>query len=132
MLYVLFTSTRSNNCRDFVSKLNYPYVQELTDPKNYPDEPFLLITGTYADAKGRSSLHENVQGLLRDPYALNLLKGVAASGNRVFGDMFGLSGEIISQTLDIPLVDKFELKGLPHNVETVRSWIDAFNKENPS
>lgn len=128
MLSVVYTTTKSNNCGDFVKKLDYSVTHELVDPKVYPKGDFILITGTYADAHGRGSLHPNVVELLTDPYALKSLKGVASSGNRVFGKKFALSGKIIAHTLDIPLIRCFELKGLPSDVKAVRAFIDDYNK----
>lgn len=129
MLSVVYTTTKSNNCGDFVKKLNYSHTHELVDPKVYPKGDFILITGTYADAHGRGSLHPNVAELLTDPYALKSLKGVASSGNRVFGQKFALSGKIIADALGIPLIRCFELKGLPTDVEAVKAFIDDYNTQ---
>lgn len=127
MLYVLYTSTKSNNCRDFVNKLDYPYIYDLDKLKDIPNKDFILITGTYADVRGKGSIHPSVLSALKNRNFVKHLKGVVASGNRVFGDKFALTGKLISNTLDIPNIHNFELKGLPKDVSIVRNYIDSYN-----
>ena len=45
------------------------------------------------------------------------LKGVSASGNRNWGDMFGASADKISAKYEVPIVSKFELSGTNNDVE---------------
>ncbi|TKI79065.1 MULTISPECIES: class Ib ribonucleoside-diphosphate reductase assembly flavoprotein NrdI, partial [Bacillus cereus group] len=44
-------------------------------------------------------------------------KGVSASGNRNWGDMFGASADKISTKYEVPIVSKFELSGTNNDVE---------------
>ena len=39
------------------------------------------------------------------------LRGVAASGNRNWGDMFAKSADVISDKYNVPVLMKFELSG---------------------
>ncbi len=43
--------------------------------------------------------------------------GVAASGNRVWGDNFAKSAEKISKQYQVPILGKFELSGTAKDVE---------------
>ncbi len=45
------------------------------------------------------------------------LKGVSASGNRNWGDMFSASADKISAKYEVPIVSKFELSGTNNDVE---------------
>lgn len=127
-LLVAFTSTQSNNCRDFVASLDYPHIFECTAEQYVPPSDYILVTGTYADAKGAGAFHPVITTLLKDRVAVSRLRGVAASGNAVFGSKFGLAGQIISDALDVPLIHRFELKGLAKDTEIVKSFIRRYNE----
>lgn len=129
MLEVWFTSSKTNNCRDFVSKLQYEHTNEIDPVKGiYPKNPFLLVTGTYADNKGEGTYHPDLKWLIDSkPESLKLMKGVVCAGNRVFGPKFALTGKILSHFLSIPHVRAFELKGFKQDVDAVRLWINKYN-----
>lgn len=128
-LLVLYTTSNTHNCKDFVSKLDYPNTRELKSKKDFPKEPYILISGTYADQYGESSLHENVLELLNDLESAKLLVGVVASGNRNFGSKFALTSKIINKALGVPRIHDFELKGFPRDVKIVKDWINNYNSE---
>lgn len=127
MIQVLYTTSNTHNCKDFVSKLNYENTKELKSKEDFPNEPYILVTGTYADANGEDSLHEKVLELLQDPKSAKLLRGVCASGNRNFTKYFALSSFIIANALKVPIIRNFELKGLPEDVSVVAKWIESYN-----
>ena len=69
------------------------------------DEPFLLVTPTI----NFGEVPPQVGRFLRINHS-NLI-GVAASGNRNWGDNFAKAGDKISDEYHVPLVMKFELHG---------------------
>ncbi len=69
------------------------------------DEPFVLVTYT----TGFGQVPERVASFLKRNY--KQLVGVAASGNRNWGDKFARSADIISEEYHVPVVGKFELSG---------------------
>lgn len=86
------------------------------------DEPFILVTNTL----GFGEVPDAVTDYLS--FNSEYLYGVAASGNRNFGDNFGAAGRIIAQIYDVPLLLTFELSGTDEDVLTFceRVWeIDA-------
>lgn len=54
------------------------------------------------------------------------VKGLAVSGNRNWGSLFGMAGEKISKLYNIPLVLKYEFSGLEKDVLEVKNWIDRY------
>lgn len=76
-----------------------------------PDAPFVLVTNTL----GFGEVPEPVAEFL-DKYGV-LLAGVAASGNRNWGDNYGKSARIISEKYQVPIVHTFEMAGTPKDIE---------------
>lgn len=52
--------------------------------------------------------------------------GVAVSGNKNWGENFGMAGIKIEKEYKIPLVLKFEGSGFPSDVEYVKKWIKNY------
>lgn len=75
------------------------------------NEKFILVTYTIGfgnvPATTEKFLNENHKNLI----------AVASSGNLVWGNNFGKSGDIISQQYGVPLIIKFELSGTTKDVE---------------
>lgn len=99
----------TGNVKRFIHKLNMPAVQ--IDEDLVIDEDFILITYT----TGFGNVPERVFRLLERNN--EKLKGVSASGNRNWGDMFGASADKISTKYEVPIVSKFELSGTNNDVE---------------
>lgn len=78
----------------------------------------LLLTHTYGKgqvpAKTESFLEKNHESTI----------GVCVSGNRNWGNNFGLAGEKINLKYGIPLIRKFELRGFPKDIRFVIEWLD--------
>lgn len=98
----------TGNVKRFIHKLNMPAVQ--IDEDLVIDEDFILITYT----TGFGNVPERV---LDFQSAIMKIKGVSASGNRNWGDMFGASADKISTKYEVPIVSKFELSGTNNDVE---------------
>jgi len=75
------------------------------------DEKFILITYTI----GFGEVPPTVEDFLWDNHE-NLI-GVAASGNKIWGDNFTKSSEIISEEWNVPIIHRFELSGTKKDVE---------------
>ncbi|TXK85643.1 class Ib ribonucleoside-diphosphate reductase assembly flavoprotein NrdI [Paenibacillus sp. N3.4] len=101
--------SKTGNVRRFIAKLKMPAVQ-IEDAMKM-DEPFVLVTYTTGfgqiPAKVASFLETNSSQLI----------GVAASGNRNWGDGFAKSADTISELYDVPVLTKFELSGTKNDVE---------------
>ncbi|MED3230349.1 class Ib ribonucleoside-diphosphate reductase assembly flavoprotein NrdI [Bacillus velezensis] len=81
-------------------------------------EPFVCVTGTYGFGQ--------VAGTVSDFLANNsdYLAGVAASGNRNWGDNFAKAADVIAAQYGVPIVGRFELAGTDAEV---RQFIERVN-----
>jgi ribonucleoside-diphosphate reductase protein NrdI len=57
------------------------------------------------------------------------VKGVVVGGNRTWGKNFGAAGDKIQAEYHIPLIEKFEGVGFPHEVKKVKQWIEDAEQE---
>ncbi|UTH14319.1 class Ib ribonucleoside-diphosphate reductase assembly flavoprotein NrdI [Macrococcus equipercicus] len=68
-------------------------------------EPYILVTGTF----GFGEVPQPVADFLMKHHSY--LRGVAASGNKNFGQNFARAGDTIAAQYNVPLLMKFELHG---------------------
>lgn len=101
--------SRTGNVRRFVGKLGMRNVQ--IDRELTLDEPFILVTYT----TGFGQVPKRVATFLAHNY--HNLVGVAASGNRNWGNSFAGSADEIANKYDVPIIAKFELSGTMNDVE---------------
>lgn len=107
---IVFAS-RTGNVRSIVEKLGLPSVE--IHNSLIMNKPFVLFT--YTDGLGQVPL------VVNDFMANNhkLCKGVIVSGNINFGVNYCKAGDIISQQYNIPLLEKFDLRGQQTQIENV-------------
>lgn len=101
--------SRTGNVRRFVENLNMPSVQ--IEDEMTLNEPFVLVTYT----TGFGQVPEKVTYFLERNHRRMI--GVAASGNRNWGDNFAKSADLIAELYGVPVFGKFELAGTRHDVE---------------
>lgn len=99
----------TGNVQRFVNKLQGFESQRIT-PNLIVEEPYVLVTYTI----GFGQVPENVLDFL--DWNHKYLKGVAASGNRIWGDFYTKSAEIISSEYNVPILHRFELSGTDKDV----------------
>ncbi|MFD3447522.1 class Ib ribonucleoside-diphosphate reductase assembly flavoprotein NrdI [Microbacteriaceae bacterium 4G12] len=99
----------TGNVKRFIHKLNMQAVQIHENLEMR--EEFVLVTYT----TGFGNVPERVSQFLESNHSR--LKGVSASGNRNWGDLFGASADKISSRYQVPVVSKFELAGTSKDVE---------------
>lgn len=102
-------ASRTGNVRRFVNKLEMDAV-EIERDDMFVDEPFVLVTYT----TGFGDVPRRVSKFLERNY--RRLVGVAASGNRNWGDTFAKSADVIAAQYDVPVILKFELTGMEQDV----------------
>jgi len=114
----------SGNVRRFINKTELADVMEIT--QNNCDEkidvPFILVTGTI----GFGEVPQPVQSFLDVNY--DLLRGVAASGNRNWGQNFAKAGRSISEKYQVPLLMKFEVQGTQSDISEFKDKVGQFNE----
>ena len=130
MIDIVYFSNVTGNTARFVEKLNFlgdKYQIPLkgnfdVNPKNN----FIIITPTYGDGDGKGMVPHQVKKFLKNNNAK--LIGVIAAGNRNFGKEFGLAADLISYKFKVPVLYKFEIAGLPEDVEKVNKILEDLNK----
>ncbi|QLK85511.1 class Ib ribonucleoside-diphosphate reductase assembly flavoprotein NrdI [Staphylococcus sp. 17KM0847] len=97
----------TGNVRRFIKRTELENIYEITeaDATMHMTEPFILVTGTI----GFGEVPAPVEQFLAVNHTL--LRGVAASGNRNWGNNFAKAGVTISEKYHVPLLLKFELHG---------------------
>ncbi|MDF2925592.1 MAG: NrdI protein [Paenibacillaceae bacterium] len=95
--------SRTGNVARFVNKLNMRCLR--IDENITLSEPFVLVTYT----SGFGQVPDKTAAFLKRNS--RFLRGVAASGNRNWGDGFAKSADRISEQYHVPVLGKFELSG---------------------
>lgn len=109
MILLIVYDSMTGNVKRFISKLSLPAVQ--IQNQMTIDEPYVLITYT----TGFGQIPEKVSSFLQKNS--KYLIGVAASGNRNWGERFAKSADLISESYNVPVISKFELSGTKSDVE---------------
>lgn len=107
---MIYYASLTGNVRRFVLKTGL--AAEEIQPGLTATEPFVLVTYTI----GFGRVPPKVARFLEANGGL--LKAVAASGNRNWGDNYGKAGDIIAEQYGVPLLLKFELAGTENDVKT--------------
>lgn len=102
--------TKTFNVLRFSRKL--PFETQRLSPSLIISEPFVLVTYT----TGFGEVPSPTQAFMHDYEHRRLLRGVAVSGNRNWGENFGKAGDTLSAMYGVPLLLKFELSGQPSDV----------------
>ncbi len=110
--------TLTGMTKRFCKRLGYPMI----DINEYDQQPvegeIILVT---------RSIHfglvtEMTEAFLYKHY--HQVVGVAVSGNRNWGELYGAAGDKISRAFNIPLICKFEGSGFPNDVRLVKEYIE--------
>ncbi len=87
------------------------------------NQPFILVTPTYADNEGNGAVPKQVIKFLNNENNRKLMVGVIAGGNTNFGKFFGHAGTVISKKCNVPLLYKFELTGTLRDIQNLREGV---------
>lgn len=119
---IVYFSNVSNFTHRFVEKLEVPASRI---PINSGEagtftisEPSTLILPTYG-ANGRDFVPKQVIKFLNNPQNRLLVHSVIGSGNVNFLEDYCRGADVVSAKLQVPLLYRFELAGIPEDIETV-------------
>ncbi len=107
----------TGNVRSFVEKLGVTDPVEIVSGDETIDEDFVLITHS-PDA---GEMPYEVEDFMEEHK--DFCKGVAASGDRAYGDDYTLVAETISEEYGVPIVHRFEFDGTDEDVAIVKEFI---------
>jgi protein involved in ribonucleotide reduction len=125
--HIVYYSSPTENTHRFVEKLGFQATRiPISMKAECPvvTESYVLISPCYADNDGQNAVPKQVIRFLNNPENRSKLCGVIASGNRNFGDNFGLAGRIIAKKCDVALLYKFELSGTSVDVTNVKKGVE--------
>jgi len=105
---IAYTS-KTGNVKRFIAKLDQQSVQINQDL--IMDEPFVLVTYTTGFGQVPPVVTEFLQ------HNHQHLRGVAASGNKNWGDSYARSADTIAAQYQVPVVCKFELSGTERDLK---------------
>ena len=116
---IYYFSSKSGNTKRFVDKLSDFESYRIENNNNIlvAKNKFVLFVATYANGEGKNAIPKHVINFIKNNKD-NLL-GVISSGNKNFGAMYGISGDIISRNCNIPLLYKYDLFGTENDVANV-------------
>ncbi|WP_309296612.1 class Ib ribonucleoside-diphosphate reductase assembly flavoprotein NrdI [Niallia sp. NCCP-28] len=116
--------SKTGNVRRFVQKLGLPenkVIELKAGLKVY--EPYILVTYT----TGMGQVPQTTLDFLKANRIS--LHAVAASGNRNWGQNFALSANKISTMYGVPILHKFEMSGMPEDMEIFRERVQNISYE---
>ena len=110
-------ASKTGNVQRFVKKTGFRSVRISNALR--VTVPFVLVTYT----TGFGKVPDEVLSFLSANH--KFMQGVASSGNRNWGGLFGISANKISEQYSVPIISKFEMSGTPSEVEL---FIQEVNK----
>ncbi|MCI3197745.1 class Ib ribonucleoside-diphosphate reductase assembly flavoprotein NrdI [Bacillus sp. HU-1818] len=123
---IITYESKTGNVRRFVKALQRELdveVVEVTDDTIIKQE-FIHITYTI----GFGEVPERTLNFINKNK--NKIRGVAVSGNKVWGDNYGLAGDKLSAKFHTPLLLKFELSGTKQDLQKIIQEVQLIDKHN--
>lgn len=116
---IVYFYSLTGNVRRFIAKTGLGGRAREIKTGEVVEEPFVLVTPTYDFGQTPATVSE----WLKDNG--DWMVGVAASGNRNWGDGFGAAADVIATLYDVPVVAKFELAGTEEDVRLFTERVKA-------
>ncbi|CAI6271193.1 Phage protein nrdI [Bacillus subtilis] len=123
---IITYESKTGNVRRFVKALQHKLdieTIEITDDTIINQE-FIHITYTI----GFGEVPERTLNFINNNK--NKIRGVAVSGNKVWGDNYGLAGDKLSAKFHTPLLLKFELSGTKQDLQKIIQEVQLIDKHN--
>ncbi|MCY8922164.1 class Ib ribonucleoside-diphosphate reductase assembly flavoprotein NrdI [Bacillus atrophaeus] len=123
---IITYESKTGNVRRFVKALKQELsieAIEITDDTIITQE-FIHITYTI----GFGEVPERTLNFINKNQ--NKIRGVDVSGNKVWGDNYGLAGDKLSAKFHTPLLLKFELSGTKQDLQKIIQEVQLIDKHN--
>lgn len=123
---IVYFSSVTENTKHLVDRL--PFQAERiplrrNDPFLRVTEPYVLFVPSYGGGEEDSAVPKQVIKFLNERSNRELCLGVVAAGNMNFGEHYCIAGKIIEEKLSVPLFYRFELRGMPGDVERIEEGL---------
>lgn len=116
----IYFASRTGNVRRFMAKTGLESIEIKKD--TIAERPYILVTHT----TGFGQVPPIVTHFLKSNS--EHLTAVISSGNRAWGDNYGAAGKKISQEFNVPLLQRFEMAGLPSDVDEFIRKVNDYEK----
>lgn len=123
---LVYFSSVTENTKHLVDQLPFPAERiplRRTDPFLHVTEPYVLFVPSYGGGEEDSAVPKQVIKFLNDPQNRSLCLGVIAAGNMNFGAHYCIAGRIIEHKLGVPTFYRFELRGMPGDLERIEEGL---------
>ncbi|MCY8934456.1 class Ib ribonucleoside-diphosphate reductase assembly flavoprotein NrdI [Bacillus atrophaeus] len=123
---IITYESKTGNVRRFVKALQQELsieAIEITDDTIIKQE-FIHITYTI----GFGEVPERTLNFINNNK--NKIRGVVVSGNKVWGENYGLAGDKLSAKFHTPLLLKFELSGTKQDLQKIIQEVQLIDKHN--
>lgn len=128
MLHIVYFSHETGNTHRFIQHLK-AYAEHVGQSITFTrlnikgdqptiDEDYILIVPAYGTER-TGHTPPQVKKFLSHEKTRKHCVGVIGTGNRTFGDEYAAAGNLVSHKLQVPLLYKIELSGLPKDAEMV-------------
>ena len=128
MYDVVYFSSVSENTKRLVEKLGLKAVRiplKTEDAASFTyDRDSVLVVPTYGSGEVKTTVPKQVIKFLNNPDNRKHIKGVVATGNTNFGSSYGLAGDIVSQKLGVPLIQRIEIMGTPEDITQLKERLN--------
>lgn len=129
MFEIVYFSSTSENTKRFVEKLGLKATRIPLMTKDAAEfqihEKSVLVVPTYGGGEDKRAVPVQVIKFLNNPANRRLVAGVIAMGNTNFGEAYCIAGDIVSEKLQVPLLNRVEILGTPDDVEKTRERVAA-------
>lgn len=122
---LLTYESKTGNVRRFIGKVEKGYsikTEEITEDLEV-QEPFIHVTYT----TGFGQVPDKTLKFIENNK--NNFVGVAVSGNRNWGDRYGLAGDKLSEQFNVPLLHKFEMSGTATDLDKFIQEVKIIGKQ---
>lgn len=123
---LVYFSSVTENTKHLVDRLPFAAQRiplRRNDPFLHVAEPYVLFVPSYGGGEEDSAVPKQVIKFLNDPQNRSLCLGVIAAGNMNFGAHYCIAGRIIEQKLGVPTFYRFELRGMPGDLERIQEGL---------
>lgn len=128
MLHIAYFSNESENTHRFIQRLQ-AYAESQGQPIDVTrlsirgdqpnvEEDYILIVPSYGTSRNAHTPPQ-VKKFLSDENTRHHCVGVIGTGNINFGDEYAVAGDVVSRKLNVPLLYKLELSGMPKDTSMV-------------
>lgn len=123
---IVYFSSVTENTKHLVDKLPFEAQRiplRRTEEPLWVAEPYVLFVPSYGGGAENTAVPKQVIKFLNEKENRDLCLGVIAAGNMNFGAHYCIAGRIIQEKLTVPLFFRFELRGMPGDLERIEEGL---------